>query len=162
MKRIGAVTIILFMIAIPTCADEFSNVVKNIQSHFGIRPSHQGLSELALLLGKSGIGETGINGLKVAVFENENKSAIPSMQEMDRLMAKSLGVEWQPFVRVSSRRSGECTVVYANLSDRQAGLLIASIERDEIAVVHLKLDAKTIQRWISNPAREAQDARPID
>jgi hypothetical protein len=143
---------------IPACADDFSSVVKGIESHYGICRVHPHLVGFALFLAKPAMWSRDVSGLKVAVFEKENRAFTPSLQELDKIMIASLSPEWQPFVRVSSRREGEATVIYINLSGKHMGMLIATIERSEIAVVHLKVDGKAIERWMQDPINEAKDA----
>jgi len=73
-------------------------------------------------------------------------------------MLSSLGPNWKPFVRVDSRKKGETTVVYGDFSDRHIRLLVASIERNDVAVVHMTIDGERMQRWASDTKEEAKSA----
>jgi hypothetical protein len=155
MKRIGAVLLALFAFAIPTFADEFSSVAKRIESHYGVRRTHPHLIGFALFLTKPATWGSGVGGLKVAAFEAENRAFTPSIPELDKIVRDSIGREWRPFVRVDSRRDGEATVIYTNFSGNRMRMLIASIERDDISVVQMKIDGKVFKRWADDPKDEA-------
>jgi hypothetical protein len=139
MRRLGAAAIIIIVLAIPASADEFGAVVKRIESHYGIQRTHPRLIGFVLFFAKSAMWGSGISGLKVAAFEGENRTFTPSLQELDQIMVGSLGLKWQPFVRVDSRKDGEATVIYADFSD---------------SVVQMKLSTKAIRRWMADPESE--------
>ena len=158
MKRLGSALLILVVLALPASADEFNSVVKGIESHYGIHRTHPHLINFALFFAKPIMWGSGVGGLKVAVFEDFQRQFSPSMQELDQIMLSSLGPNWKPFVRVDSRKKGETTVVYGDFSDRHIRLLVASIERNDVAVVHMTIDGERMQRWASDTKEEAKSA----
>ena len=158
MKRLVAVALVLLLLAAPAFADEFGNLVKGIETHYGIRPIHPHLIGFALFLAKPATWGSGVGGLKVAVFEGEDKPLQASVQEVDRIMRTSLGPHWRPFIRIHSRRNNEDTVIYASCKGNEMQMFIASVDRNEMSVVRLKLKPKAISRWMADPENEAQSA----
>ncbi len=158
MRKLEFALIALIAFAVPAAADEFASVVKGIESHYGIQRSHPQLINFAAQLTEPEMRGSGTAGLKVAVFENENRTFAPSLQQLDEIIRASLGPQWRPFVRISSRRNGESAVIYADFSSKNMGMMIVSMECDEIAVVQIKIDGKTLERWIADPVKEARNS----
>jgi hypothetical protein len=158
MKRLGTVVLILTMLAIPASADEFESVVKGIETHYGIRRMHPFLIGFGLFIAKPAMWGKGVSGLKVAVFENMNRTATSSSKELDQIVFASLGQKWQPFVRIESRRSGNTIVIYADHSGKKMRLIFTLMERNETVVMHIKVDASAAMRWFANPEDEAKGA----
>jgi hypothetical protein len=158
VKRVGAVALLLLFWVVPASADEFGSVVKGIEAHYRVRRIHPHLIGFVLFFAKPVTWGSGVGGLKVAVFEDEGKPFQPSSQDVDRILATSLGPKWRPFVRVHSRRDNEETVMYASFKGKKMQMLIASVEAREIVVVRLRLKSKAIRRWVADPTNEAQSA----
>ena len=157
MRRLGAIVLFVFVLAVPASADEFKDAVKRIESHYGIRRIHPHLIGFALFVAKPATWGSGAGGLKVAVFENENGAFKPSSQEVERIMLSSLGPKWQPFVRVHSRRDGEDTIIYAECSGKKMQMLIAAIERNDLTLVRMSIKGKALSRWLVDPESEAKN-----
>ena len=67
--------------------------------------------------------------------------------------------EWQPFVRVQSRRNNELTCIYSSTSGQQWKLLIATMERREATIIRVKLNPNGMMRWIERPPHSARTWR---
>ena len=156
MRRLGLFVLFVFVLTVPSSADEFKAVVEKIESHYGIRRIHPQLIGFALFLAKPAMWGSGAGGLKVAVFEDENGAFKPSSQEVERIMLSSLGSKWQPFVRVHSPRKGEDTMIYANCSGKEMRMVIAAVERNELTLVRMSIKEKGIIRWMADPESEAK------
>jgi hypothetical protein len=156
MKRIGAIMLVMIVLAIPGFADDFSTVVNRIESHYGVHRLLPRLIGFTLFLVKPAMWGSGVSGLKVAVFEEETRSLTPVITDLDSIMRMSLGPKWKPFVRVDSRRDGEATVIYADCSGKHVRMILASVEQHDIAIVQMKVGEKAFNRWSNNPAAEAK------
>jgi hypothetical protein len=156
MSRIGAIALLLAVLAIPASADDFSTVVKQVESHYGVRQLHPRLIGFMFFLLKPAMWGSGVSGMRVAAFEEETRSFTPSTTDLEKIMRRALSPKWKPFVRVDSRRDGEATVLYADVSGKHMHLIVASVERHEIAVVQMKIGDKAFKRWYGDPAAEAR------
>ena len=65
-------------------------------------------------------------------------------------MAKSLSPKWRPFLQLSSREKKSATAIYVEPAGKTIRMMIALIERNEIGVVQMELDAKDIKRLAAN------------
>ncbi len=159
MRRRVALVYVLLALALPAAADDgFGAVVKGIEAHYGIRRLHPHLIGFTMFLAKPMMWGSGAGSMKVAVFEEDGRSFTASLTELDAIVAKSVGRQWRPFVRVDSRRDGEATVIYTSFSGKHMRMLIATVEHDSIAVVHMKISKGGIRKWMADPEGEAKDS----
>lgn len=158
MRRRAAILLLLFASAIPAFADGFDSVAKKVESRYGVRRTHPHLIGFALFLAKPATWGSGVGGLRVAAFEAEGRRFNPSMPELDAIVRGSVGQGWRPFVRITSNRSGEATVIYAKADRKRMRLLIASVEHSDISIVQMHVDGKAFQRWAGDPGGEAKHA----
>jgi hypothetical protein len=156
VKRIGAIVLVMIVLAIPGFADDFSAVVNRVESHYGVRRLLPRLIGFSLFLIKPATWGSGVSGLKVAVFEEETRSLTPVITDLNNILRSSLSPKWKPFVSVNSRRDGEATVIYADCSDKNIRMILASVERHDILVVQMKVGKKAFKRWSNDPAAEAK------
>ena len=157
MKRSAAVVAVLCILALPVSAGDFDNLAKGIESHFGVQRVSPRLIGFALFLAKPLMWGSGVGGLKVATFEGGNRLT-PSVRELDAVATESLHSRWRPFVRIDSRREGETTAIYADYRRKNMGMIIVTVERDDITVVEMKIDAESVRNWMSRPEEEAKEA----
>ncbi len=156
MRR-AAVVLVVFVLALPAAAaDEFGAVVKAIEQHYGIRRSHPHLLGFFMVFAKPAAWGSGAHGLKLAVFEDERRDFSASAEDLDSIVAGALGPKWQPFVRVRSQRSGETSVIYASFAGKQMRMIMASLERGEISLVHVRIGEKAIGEWMDDPESQAR------
>ncbi len=157
MRRI-LVVLLLLAVALPAAAADhgFKAVVKGIEKHYGIKRSHPHLLGMVLFFAKPATWGSGVSGLKLAVFEAEGHDFTTSANDLDHLVADSVGPEWRPFVRVDSRRDHESSVIYTSFAGKKMRMLIASVERGEISVVHLQVSENGIREWMDEPAAKAR------
>jgi hypothetical protein len=157
MRRTLVVLLLCALTLSAAAADrDFNAVVKGIERHYGIRRSHPHLLGFALFVAKPAMWGSGAHGLKLAVFESETRDLSTSTADLDRIMADAVGPEWRPFVRVRSNQDRESSVIYVAFAGKQMRMLIASVEHDEIAVVHLRISEKAIHQWMDEPVQEAR------
>ncbi len=148
--------ILLFATTTLACAGdaEFKGVVHAIESNYGVHHMHIPLLGVALFFARP----EGASGLRVAVFEGFQTSN--NVSDVSRVVEHSLGPDWYPFVRVRSNSggngSGETTLIYTNPSAGTMRMMIVSLEPSEATVVELKLNERTIRKWLSDPKEEAE------
>jgi hypothetical protein len=93
-------------------------------------------------------------GIKLAVFENFEIPA--DVGDLSRVVERSLGPDWHPFVRVSSRSDVETTLIYTSPSGGKMHMMVVNLEPSEATVLELNLSERTIKRWLKEPGEEAE------
>src|SRR5215471_9882949 len=103
-------TIILATTAPAAAKDrEFHEVVARISDAYHTKPMHFiGLLSFAMRFAHP----EGVSGIRLAIFDNIDPSLGPGARDLDGFLQRTLGPEFQPFVRVHSNRDGETTYVY--------------------------------------------------
>ena len=130
--------------------NEFRGVVNAIEHNCGVHHMRIPLVGFALFLAKP----KGVSGLKLAVFEGFQASPSADVQ---RIVEKSLGPEWYPFVRVRSKNDSETTLIYASPSADKMRMIIVNVESSEATVVELKIGDRAIKEWLKEPGERAED-----
>jgi hypothetical protein len=134
---------------------EFDAIVQRLQAHYHQRPVH--LMGLAGFFANRAHPE-GVKNIKLAVFEDLDSSLHPPDAEFDSFLQQVVGPVFRPFVRVSSRRDGEQTFVYARESGNDWEMLVVTLERDEACVIKMKLNPDAVSRWIEEPEESARNS----
>jgi hypothetical protein len=156
MKSLRVCLLVLSITTLASAGDnEFRGVVNAIEGHYGVHHTHIPLMGFAMWFARP----EGISGMKVAVFENFNGST--DSEDVSRVVEKSLGPGWYPFVRVHSRNivkgDDEATLIYASPSGGRLRMMIVNVESSEATVVEVKLSDQAIKRWLKEPGEEAED-----
>jgi len=157
MKRIGTIGLVWMVLLTPAFADDFEAVVKGIESHYGIRRVSPRLIGFASFLAKPGMWGSGVDGLKIAAFEDDGRTFKPSVREMDQVVLSSLDSKWQSFVRVDSRRNGEAVVICSAVEGKHMTMLIGSIERSGISLMQIRINPKVFEDWKASPKDKARN-----
>jgi hypothetical protein len=133
---------------------EFRGVVHAIEGNYGVHHMRIPLLGFALFF----VRPEGISGLKLAIFENFHNPTVSV--DISRLVEDSLGPEWHPFIRVKAKendgKEGETTLIYANPTGGTMRMMIVNIEPSEATVVELKLNERTIRKWLNDTTDEAE------
>ncbi|HTY64339.1 MAG TPA: hypothetical protein VMG30_18965 [Acidobacteriota bacterium] len=146
MKRVGTLSLFLVLLAIPAFADEFSAVVKNFESHHGIRRANPHLIGLASLIANPMVWGSDAARFQIASFENGDAASKLAMQELDRIFLASVNSNWHQVLQIGSPKKGQATSIYTSFTGNNVRLLIGSIEGNAIGVVQMELDEKAIAR----------------
>jgi len=158
MKRLGTISLLLVWLAIPAFADEFSAVVKNFESHPGIRRANPHLIGMASLIANPMMWGSDADRFQIASFENEDAASKPTLQELDRIFLVSINSNWHPLLQIGSQKKGQATSIYTDFSAKNMRVLIGSVEGNAIGVVQMELDEKAIARVLAGIQSGAQMA----
>jgi hypothetical protein len=152
-KRISLRAVALVVICAAVSAfgadREFRGVVNAIEANYGVHHLHIPLLGFALFFARA----EGASGVKLAVFDNFPAPA--ASVEISRIVEKSLGPGWYPFVRVRSQADRETTLIYTNPSTGKMRLMVVNIEPSEATVVELSLSERDIKKWLKEPGEQA-------
>lgn len=130
---------------------EFKDVVKYIETQFGVRKTHipmLGLANFAFKL----IRPAGVKGFKLAVFEDADFSNHPGNLSFNSFMREAYRKDWQPLVRVNSKREGNVqTYIYARNAGKDVQFAIVTFEEREAVVMEVKFNPDAAARFMENP-----------
>ncbi len=148
MKRALVLSLLLFLPVASFAADPFKQIVKAIESEYGVR--HTGIPWFARVVMKPAMFGSGVSGLKVAEFERGAFRGEASQERVATVVERTVGPEWQRMVRVRSRAGNETTYIYVRPSGQRFTMLIVSVESSEAAVVQMTLNPKQAKKWMDD------------
>lgn len=134
---------------------EFHTIVKSIEHTYGVHHLRIPFLGVAMFFARP----SGVHGLKLAVFEGFHSP--DDTEAVRRVVERSLGPEWHPFVRVLSRgkQNGETTLIYTNPTGNRMRMMIVNLEPSEAVVVKMDLSDDAIEKWLKEPGEEAEGHR---
>jgi VWFA-related protein len=132
--------------------NEFKALVKHIETHYRAKRTRIPFLGLAGFIVKV-VRPAGVKGFKLAVFEDQDFSRSAEDRTFESVMGRALSAEWQPLVRVHSRKSGERVYVYAKPKGKDLELMIATLEQREAVVIQVKVNPDTLAKWMERPDR---------
>jgi len=131
---------------------EFDQIVKAVESHYGVKRTHIPFMGVANLVVKMA-HPAGTSEFKLAVFEDLDSSPRYGDQaDLDEFInhAAASG-ELHPLIRVRSQRDRESTYIFAGEFGKSTRVLIATFERDEATVIEVKANIEALLRAIQDP-----------
>ena len=152
MNRLLILTALLLTSA-AFASDDFKSVVKAVETSYGIHHKHIPMMGVALKFAPTHEERS----VKLAIFEAAPEHG--DLANLQQVIAKSLGSEWSPFVRVWSRRDRESVVIYAKPSGNGMRLMVTCLDQDESVIVSVDVSEKSLRDWIDEPASMAHRSR---
>ncbi|PYV83981.1 MAG: hypothetical protein DMG05_25210 [Acidobacteria bacterium] len=159
MKCRGVFLISIFIAALllsstPVSAEdpEFGLVVRQVESYFHVKRTHiplLGFMKPVLWIARP----AGAKSVEIAIFEDQDFSRGLDDPEFEKLINQSVGQNWQPLVRVHSRRDREQTTIYARDMGKNFKLMIITLEPSEAVVTQVKLSFQELIKCLENPER---------
>ena len=152
MKSLSAIALILCASTFASAGDaEFKGIVRTIEHTYGVHHTHIPLLGVAMFFARP----SGVRGLKLAVFEGFQTP--DDAEGVRRLVERSLGPDWYPFVRVRSngKNKGETTLIYTSPLGNRMRMLIVNLEPSEAVVVKMELSDRAMKKWLKEPGEEA-------
>ena len=131
---------------------EFGRVVRQVESYFHVKRTHiplLGFIKPVLWIAHP----AGARCVEMAIFEDQDFSRGLKDAEFERLINKSVNQNWQPLVRVHSRRDREQTTIYARDMGKNFKLMIITLEPSEAVVTQVKLSFQELIKCLENPER---------
>jgi hypothetical protein len=144
MKKLLLSSLLVLLAAAPVHAG-FDEVVAHVAKNSGLKRTSlpfMGLARFAVWVASP----DGVHDFQIAVFEG---AAGTSRGELSaQAISAAAGKGWKPFVQ--SRSKSETTVIYAQPDGNLMRLLIVTQEKDEAAVIEVKLDADKVAEFIND------------
>ncbi len=152
LLNITLVCLILLASLVPALAKdkEFDEIVKFIEKTYHAKKTGipmLGIANFALKFAHP----AGVKNIKVAVFEDQNFTSVNSGTNFELTIQKIVSQNWQPLIRVFSRKDKEWTYVYVKEENKDTKLLVVTLDQHDATVVELKANMDTLASWVQNP-----------
>ena len=147
-----AFALCMVVFSTPAFADEpeFSAVAKHLREHYHATERHIPFIGLAYFAVKL-VRPAGVKSVKVKIYENLNYTHNGVDDELHSALQHSLGPNWQPLVRVYSRKDGEQTFVYSKQEGKCMRLMVVIVEREQATIVKVKINPDALLKFMDNP-----------
>jgi hypothetical protein len=93
----------------------------------------------------------GVKSIKLVMFEELNDAGRGGHTELNAIIRQSLDEQWQPLVRISSRKAGEQMFVYARQEGNDIKLMVVSLQETQAFIARVKLNPETLAKWMEKP-----------
>lgn len=155
MRRYLQFSILSLCLLLPifSQASDMDRVVRAVETDLGVRHTHIPMLGVAMFVGKVATGFQ-MPGVKLAVFEDET-FAQRSPQEIEHELLDALGPQWSPFVKSTSNHGDEQNWIYLREDGKKLQLFIATVERNELSLVEVKIGERQIRKWINDTGEMA-------
>ena len=151
MKSLRIIVLVLWASSFAFAGDaEFRGIVHSIEHTYGVHHMHIPLLGVAMFFARP----SGVHGLKLAIFEGFKPPT--DSEDVSRVIEKSLGPGWYPFVRVRTKvkTDGETTLIYTSPNGNKMRMMIVSLEPSEAVVVKMELSDHAVEKWLKEPGEE--------
>lgn len=130
----------LVLAALPAHAG-FDEVVAHLTKYSGLSRTYIPFAGLARLAVKA-TSPDGVHDIRMAVFEGRRSGN----EVTTEALRAAAGKEWQPFVQ--TRSESELTTIYAMPDGKMMRLLIVAQEKNEAAVIEVKVDPDRVSDFV--------------
>ena len=147
-QRWAAVLMVCLASPLACCAGDMNRVVRDLEVDLGVRHTHIPVLGAALFLGKVASGFQ-MPAVKLAVFEDEKLSELPP-EQIEHSLLKALGPQWSQFIKSTSHYGDEQNWIYVNGDGKKLQMVIASMDRDELSLIQVKVSPRQMRKWIND------------
>ena len=130
--------------------NDFVRLARLVESHYQVEREHIPLWGVIKPLFKAA-HPLGANGVDMVVFEDLKPDRAGGPEELGRLVQTGLGPNWQPMVRVCSRRNGEQSLIYSKSNEKDFRLMILTLDSSGAVLLDVKLKAAQLAKWLHDP-----------
>ena len=131
-------------------ADDFSLIVKNIESRYNAKRKKIPFLWVAGFLVKI-VKPAGVKSFKFAIFEDQDFEPGPRDDAFETSVSKSLSRKWQPMLKSRSRLEGNRAYIYSQPSGKDIKLLSVTFQRRLAIVVEAKVDPESLMKFMEKP-----------
>jgi hypothetical protein len=93
----------------------------------------------------------GVKSIKVVMFEELNDMGRVDHTELNAVIRQALDEQWQPLVRIHSRKAAEQMFVYARQEGNDIKLMVVSLQETQAFIARVKLNPETLAKWMEKP-----------
>ncbi len=140
--------------------DNFDGVVKAIERFYRVK--HKGIPFLARAGMKTAVTAARIAGgpkkrlaeagsVKVAYFEDQDFESGAGAASFREVIHTTLGKTWNPFVQVTSPKSGEQVYIFLRNAGDKFYVMTITIDRRDASVVQVTISPSTLAKLLQDP-----------
>ena len=164
MRRLTIALLAVALLALPALVlagssdDGFDRVISAVEQRYQAHATRVPFMGLVGALSKAATGN-GVGNMHVAEIA-EMKGEVDG-EELDRLVAASLGDDWTRMIR-ETHRGGDQTLIFVRDEGDKTGMFIVDVDGHELDVVELSVNPDRLSREIARHAhnREREDDDP--
>ncbi len=148
--RLAAVILAVLVIQSVARADDFGDIVHNIEKHYNAKKKKipfLGLAGFAVKV----IRPAGVKGFKFAIFEDQDFATGPRDRVFEQALRGSLDKKWTPTVNSRDRVSGNRSFVYTHKAGKDLEVLSVTISPRQAIVVQAKINPESTAKFMENP-----------
>ena len=148
--RLAAAILAVLAIQSVARADDFGDIVHNIEKHYNAKQKRipfLGLAGFAVKV----IRPAGVKGFKFAIFEDQDFAAGPRDRVFELALRGSLDQKWTPTVSSRDRVSGNRSYVYTHKAGKDLEVLSVTISPRQAIVVQAKINPESTAKFMENP-----------
>jgi hypothetical protein len=128
---------------------EFEQIVKAIESQYGVKPNHIPFLGLGNFLLKTAHPQ-GVSGFRIAVFEDLDRRD-EGRAAFDQVMSRIGDSNLHPIIQVQSQRNRESTYIFTGNPGKSTRILVATLEDHEATVIEVKADTDALLQLLRDP-----------
>ena len=148
--RLAAVILVVLAIQSVARADDFGDIVHNIEKHYNAKQKKIPFLSLAGFAVKV-IRPAGVKGFKFAIFEDQDFTAGPRDRVFEQALRGSLDEKWTHTVSSRDRVSGNRSYVYTHKAGKDLEVLSVTISPRQAIVVQAKINSESTAKFMENP-----------
>jgi hypothetical protein len=135
--------------------DEFKTIVNHLSIQYHKRPMRF-MGFLSFVANR--FNPAGVSDLKMAIFEDLDPSCRLAGSGIDVVQQAATLGGFKPFVRITSRRDGEQTFIYAREAKQKYEMIIVVLEEEESVVLRMTLSTEVMADWVMEPERRGKNS----
>lgn len=129
----------------------FKGIVQHLEKNYHGKRTRIPMLGLANFVVKI-VRPAGVKSFKLAVFEDSDFIVNRGSTSFDSSMRSLMPKEWQPLIRINSKRGGtERTYIYAKPAGKDLQLMTVILEPREAVVMEVRLNPDAVARFLDNP-----------
>ena len=127
----------------------FNGVVNSIEGRYHVHATQIPFMGLISFIARRAThGQVG--SVHVAEFEHFNAEV--DGEELNRIVDKKIGHDWQRIIRETSRKGAEQTLIFVRPEGKRMGLFVVDLDGKEMNVVQVSVDPDSVMGEIGNYA----------
>lgn len=155
---ICCITLLVPVVVLAGGGQGFDGVVSALESRYHTHATRiPFLGLISLVSHKATQG--GVGNLHVAEFDNF--TAEVDGQDLNRLVEKKLGADWERIIRETSRNGNEQTLIFMRPEGRRMGLFVLDLDGHEMDVVQVSVDPDHLNDSIGHYSHQHGDGNGV-
>lgn len=142
MRRLWIVPVVFVLLLVPVAVlagggGGFDGVVRSIETRYHVRATRIPFMGLISLISMKATHD-GVSGIRLAEFEHFTEPV--DGDDLNRMVAETLGTGWERIIRETSRKGNEQTLIFIHPEGERMGMFVLDLDGSELNVVQVSVD----------------------